>query len=73
MRGRARAFVPATPVGVMELLARSGLDVAGRSAVVLGDSNVGGRMGGLAPGACRLAVLLAAWHPARATKRWEGA
>ncbi|GBF95355.1 hypothetical protein Rsub_07783 [Raphidocelis subcapitata] len=42
MRGRARAFVPATPLGVMELLARSGLDVAGRSAVVLGDSNVVG-------------------------------
>lgn len=42
MRGRARAFVPATPLGVMELLQRSGLEVAGRSAVVLGDSNVRG-------------------------------
>lgn len=40
MRGRARAFAPATPLGVMELLKRSGLEVAGRSAVVLGDSNV---------------------------------
>jgi 5,10-methylene-tetrahydrofolate dehydrogenase/methenyl tetrahydrofolate cyclohydrolase len=42
MRGRSRGFVPATPIGVMELLQRSGLEVAGRSAVVLGDSNVVG-------------------------------
>eukprot|EP00878_Enallax_costatus_P015476 GHUV01016211.1.p1 GENE.GHUV01016211.1~~GHUV01016211.1.p1 ORF type:complete len:429 (+),score=117.17 GHUV01016211.1:214-1500(+) len=42
MRGRARRFVPATPLGVVELLARSGVSVSGKTAVVLGDSNIVG-------------------------------
>ncbi|WIA32772.1 hypothetical protein OEZ86_005956 [Tetradesmus obliquus] len=42
MRGRARRFVPATPLGVVELLSRSGVSLAGKTAVVLGDSNIVG-------------------------------
>jgi hypothetical protein len=42
MRGRAPRFVPATPLGVVELLSRSGISVAGKTAVVLGDSNIVG-------------------------------
>lgn len=42
MRGRARRFVPATPLGVVELLSRSGVSVSGKTAVVLGDSNIVG-------------------------------
>jgi 5,10-methylene-tetrahydrofolate dehydrogenase/methenyl tetrahydrofolate cyclohydrolase len=37
MRGRASRLAPCTPVGCMELLARSGISVAGRSAVIVGD------------------------------------
>ena len=40
--GRAR-FVPATPAGVVELLARTGVDAAGAHAVVVGRSNLVGR------------------------------
>jgi methylenetetrahydrofolate dehydrogenase (NADP+)/methenyltetrahydrofolate cyclohydrolase len=39
---RAR-FVPCTPAGVMELLARYGIAVAGRRAVVLGRSDIVGK------------------------------
>jgi 5,10-methylene-tetrahydrofolate dehydrogenase/methenyl tetrahydrofolate cyclohydrolase len=42
MRGRARRFVPATPLGVVELLSRAGVSLAGKTAVVLGDSNIVG-------------------------------
>lgn len=42
MRGPTPRFVPATPLGVVELLARSGVDLRGRTAVVLGDSNIVG-------------------------------
>eukprot|EP00879_Flechtneria_rotunda_P021753 GHRR01022937.1.p1 GENE.GHRR01022937.1~~GHRR01022937.1.p1 ORF type:complete len:385 (+),score=137.70 GHRR01022937.1:206-1360(+) len=42
MRGRARRFVPATPLGVVELLSRSAVNLAGKTAVVLGDSNIVG-------------------------------
>lgn len=40
MRGRASRLAPCTPVGCMELLARSGINVAGRSAVIVGDRQV---------------------------------
>jgi len=36
-------FVPCTPAGIMELLARSGVEVAGRRAVVLGRSDIVGK------------------------------
>jgi methylenetetrahydrofolate dehydrogenase (NADP+)/methenyltetrahydrofolate cyclohydrolase len=36
-------FVPCTPAGVMELLRRSGIELAGRRAVVLGRSEIVGR------------------------------
>jgi methylenetetrahydrofolate dehydrogenase (NADP+)/methenyltetrahydrofolate cyclohydrolase len=36
-------FVPCTPAGIMELLARSGVVVAGRRAVVLGRSEIVGK------------------------------
>lgn len=42
MRGRASRLVPCTPLGIVELLARCGVAVAGKSAVVVGDSNVVG-------------------------------
>lgn len=42
MRGRAPRFVPATPLGVVELLSRSRVSLAGKTAVVLGDSNIVG-------------------------------
>jgi 5,10-methylene-tetrahydrofolate dehydrogenase/methenyl tetrahydrofolate cyclohydrolase len=42
MRGRTSRFVPATPLGVVELLSRSGLSPQGLSAVVVGDSNIVG-------------------------------
>lgn len=35
MRGRAPSFVPATALGCMELLLRSGVDVKGKTAVIL--------------------------------------
>ena len=36
-------FVPCTPAGIMELLARHGIEVAGRRAVVLGRSDIVGK------------------------------
>ena len=36
-------FVPCTPAGIMDLLRRSGLEVAGRRAVVLGRSDIVGK------------------------------
>ncbi len=36
-------FVPCTPAGIMELLARSGIGVSGRRAVVLGRSDIVGK------------------------------
>ena len=42
MKGRAPGFVPCTPRGCIELLERSGIEIAGRHAVVLGRSNIVG-------------------------------
>jgi len=42
LQKRAR-FVPCTPAGVMQLLARSGVELAGRRAVVLGRSEIVGK------------------------------
>ncbi|MFA5322964.1 MAG: bifunctional methylenetetrahydrofolate dehydrogenase/methenyltetrahydrofolate cyclohydrolase FolD [Smithella sp.] len=36
-------FVPCTPSGIMELLARSGIELAGKEAVVVGRSNIVGK------------------------------
>jgi methylenetetrahydrofolate dehydrogenase (NADP+)/methenyltetrahydrofolate cyclohydrolase len=36
-------FVPCTPRGIMELLARSGIELAGKEAVVVGRSNIVGK------------------------------
>ena len=36
-------FLPCTPSGVMELLARSGIDLSGKECVVLGRSNIVGK------------------------------
>src|SRR6185437_6888155 len=41
--GRGRYFVPATPLGGIEILRRSGIDVVGRHAVVVGRSEIVGR------------------------------
>ncbi len=37
MRGRVPRLAPCTPLGCMELLERSGLQVQGKSAVIVGD------------------------------------
>jgi len=42
MKGRDPAFVPCTPNGVIELLDRSGTEISGANAVVLGRSNIVG-------------------------------
>lgn len=42
MKGRTPTFTPATPTGCMTLIAESGIDVAGKNAVVLGRSNIVG-------------------------------
>jgi 5,10-methylene-tetrahydrofolate dehydrogenase/methenyl tetrahydrofolate cyclohydrolase len=42
MKGREPQFVPCTPRGCMELLARSGVVIAGKNAVVVGRSNIVG-------------------------------
>ncbi|EFJ44877.1 hypothetical protein VOLCADRAFT_44449, partial [Volvox carteri f. nagariensis] len=42
MRGRGVRLVPATPLGCVELLRRSGVEVQGKTCVVLGDSNIVG-------------------------------
>ncbi len=41
-RGRTPLFVPCTPKGVLEMLRRAGVPVAGANAVVLGNSNTVG-------------------------------
>ena len=48
------AFVPATPAGILELLARSGIDPGGQEVVVIGRSTLVGRP---------LALLLSAKAP----------
>ncbi|MCY4144955.1 MAG: bifunctional methylenetetrahydrofolate dehydrogenase/methenyltetrahydrofolate cyclohydrolase FolD [Chloroflexi bacterium] len=42
MRGREPTFTPATPTGVMRLIAESGIELAGKEAVVIGRSNIVG-------------------------------
>ncbi|CAN6353779.1 unnamed protein product [Urochloa humidicola] len=42
MKGREPLFVPCTPKGCMELLSRSGVNVKGKRAVVVGRSNIVG-------------------------------
>ncbi len=42
MKGREALFAPCTPAGVIELLDRLGLPIAGKEAVVLGRSNIVG-------------------------------
>jgi methylenetetrahydrofolate dehydrogenase (NADP+) / methenyltetrahydrofolate cyclohydrolase len=42
MKGRQPLFVPCTPAGCMVLLERSGVQIAGSTAVVLGRSNIVG-------------------------------
>ncbi|XP_062167581.1 bifunctional protein FolD 1, mitochondrial isoform X2 [Alnus glutinosa] len=42
MRGREPLFIPCTPKGCIELLIRSGLEIMGKKAVVIGRSNVVG-------------------------------
>jgi methylenetetrahydrofolate dehydrogenase (NADP+)/methenyltetrahydrofolate cyclohydrolase len=38
-----KALVPCTPAGVMEILKRSGIEIAGRNAVIVGRSNIVGK------------------------------
>ncbi len=42
MKGREPLFVPCTPAGCIELLVRSGVEIEGKEAVVLGRSNIVG-------------------------------
>jgi methylenetetrahydrofolate dehydrogenase (NADP+)/methenyltetrahydrofolate cyclohydrolase len=42
MKGREPLFAPATPSGIIELLDRIGVEIAGKEAVVLGRSNIVG-------------------------------
>lgn len=42
MKGREPTFIPCTPKGCIELLDRSGIQIAGKNAVVLGRSNIVG-------------------------------
>lgn len=42
MKGRTPTFTPATPTGCMTLIAETGMDVSGKTAVVLGRSNIVG-------------------------------
>jgi methylenetetrahydrofolate dehydrogenase (NADP+)/methenyltetrahydrofolate cyclohydrolase len=42
MKGRKPLFVPCTPSGCIELLVRSGVEIEGREAVILGRSNIVG-------------------------------
>lgn len=42
MKGRTPQFVPCTPAGCIELLKRSGIQIAGANAVVVGRSNIVG-------------------------------
>ena len=42
MKGRKPLFVPCTPAGCIELLLRSGVEIEGQEAVILGRSNIVG-------------------------------
>ncbi|KAL4587247.1 hypothetical protein LXL04_000115 [Taraxacum kok-saghyz] len=42
MRGREPLFIPCTPKGCVELLIRSGVEIMGKNAVVIGRSNIVG-------------------------------
>ena len=42
MKGRKPWFVPCTPAGSIELLVRSGVEIEGKEAVILGRSNIVG-------------------------------
>ncbi len=42
MKGRTPQFIPCTPAGCIELLVRSGIEIAGKDAVVVGRSNIVG-------------------------------
>jgi 5,10-methylene-tetrahydrofolate dehydrogenase/methenyl tetrahydrofolate cyclohydrolase len=42
MKGRNPLFVPCTPAGCVELLVRSGVEISGKEAVILGRSNIVG-------------------------------
>lgn len=42
MRGRDPRFVPATPLGIMRLLAETGVDLTGKNVVMIGRSNLVG-------------------------------
>lgn len=42
MRNRSQRFIPATPLGCLQLLERAGLPVRGKTAAVVGDSNAVG-------------------------------
>ncbi|KAL0487200.1 hypothetical protein AKO1_012162 [Acrasis kona] len=42
MKGRKPTFVPCTPKGCIELLDRTGVEIAGKNAVILGRSNIVG-------------------------------
>lgn len=42
MRGRSAHFVPCTALGCIQLLERSGVEIQGKSVVVMGDSNIVG-------------------------------
>ncbi len=42
MKGRHPLFVPCTPRGVIELLDRTGIEIEGKNAVILGRSNIVG-------------------------------
>ncbi len=42
MKGRTPQFIPCTPAGCIEMLIRSGIEIAGKDAVVVGRSNIVG-------------------------------
>lgn len=42
MRGREPLFIPCTPKGCIEILIRSGVEIMGKKAVVIGRSNIAG-------------------------------
>ena len=43
----SKGFVSCTPLGIIELLKRSGIEIAGKNCVVLGRSNIVGKPMGL--------------------------
>lgn len=53
MQGRAPLFVACTPKGCIELLLRSGVEMEGKHAVVIGRSNVVGMPAALLLQVCR--------------------